>query len=106
MNFLDIRDRLAAGLDATQEIAPELFDILPVRLVELCLFVNRFAAIHGIERPSVVPAHVECSFSSVEVAPYVLALLSRVARKLAMLPNHVHLLELERRDLVIWCIRA
>src|SRR4051812_46897198 len=105
MNFFDVADRLLAGLDAGQEIRPQLLDVLTVGLIQLRILVDRLLVlVVRIERPAVQPALVERAFSAVEVAADRLVdvrLLGLVAAKLAVLPRNIERLELELRDLMI-----
>src|SRR5262245_15950192 len=97
MNLFDVADWLAASFDRVEEVGPQLFDVLVVGLIQLCVFVDHGVfRVRGIESPAVDPAHVKRSTGPVEITADGLLrmrLFGVVARKSAVLPTDGELIE-------------
>src|SRR5262245_5238135 len=105
MNLFDVADGFAASFDRVEEICPQLLDVLVVRLIQFCVFVNhRGFSVDRVKRPAVNPAHVESSAGSVEITAdslYRMCLFGVVSRKSAVLPTYGELVEFVNGDLMI-----
>ena len=104
MSDFDIAYGEFAGLDGTQEVGEQLFDVLFIRHTQFGIFMNWLAP-GGIEGPAFLPSHVERPLRSVEVATDGFPFFRVVGGELAMFPDGGKAFKLETGHLMVRRVR-